>query len=264
MIFKKLKEKIRDIKISRKEKQIKQKTEKYENRSEFERTSHRKSTYSKILAREILITETFINRISRETKRPVIVIGNGGTGKPYTWSIKNDPKRNIFIENFNFPSSGYKKERIEDTQNKLTKLIENTTKKIFIRTKQKPIFVFVDASRQNRMPASFTGIDNPNGFVKVKDAIHNLFENKKTTLIGYDWSMHDNTKYLPKNKEISTSDIILFNPVREREQTIRYSAYHDNRGEYQSRPYKNYVLKRVDILKHNLFKDKKKPKSEKI
>ena len=59
--------------------------------------------YSKILAREILITETVINRLKKETKRPIVVIGNGGTGKPYTWSIKKG--KNIYIREINFPST---------------------------------------------------------------------------------------------------------------------------------------------------------------
>jgi hypothetical protein len=215
-----------------------------------------KEAYSKILAREILITETFVNRLKKSTDRPIVVIGNGGTGKPYTWTIKKQP--GIYVKNINYPSSGFNRERIIDAKVKLNLLMENIKKNIEQKTNKKPIIVFVDASREPRMTSAFVGHKDI-GFLEKKDSLLSFFENNKKNVakVGYDWSLKNGTKYLPKAENFKNTDVILLNPIREANKTKNFSAYHDDKPGFKNKTFKKYVTKRTDILKYNLFKDKK-------
>jgi hypothetical protein len=210
--------------------------------------------YTHILAREILITETFINRLIKETGRPVVVIGNGGTGKPYTWSIKE--KKGLIVKNFNYPSSNIGYLNINKIKSILQKMVEKTNKK-YKNNNKKPLFVFIDASKEPRMPASFLGNNKDSGSISNKHSLIKLFEDEKAVLVGYDWSLNNNQTKLPKvNQEIKDSNVILFNPVGISERSREYSAFHDDKTHLLTDSnFKKLTLTIVDLLKMRLFKD---------
>lgn len=236
--------------------------------------------YSTILAREILITESFINRIKRESKRPVVVIGNGGTGEPYVWSIKSN--KDLFVINgINYPSvygsEGYLKNRRVEAIEKIKKMFNKYDSK-------KPIYIFVDSSTSARMPSAFLGFDqyrNNGTYMPFEYSLYSILENfgKETSAVGYNWSSNsakiilrdyynrnllDKLQFndrLPKNNiNLKNTDVILFNPVGKGKDPEKYSALHDDTfgySKYRSNKFRNYVLDKVLMLKKNLFSDKK-------
>jgi len=205
------------------------------------------SSYAKFLKQEILVTEYFANRIQRESKRPVVVIGVAKTGVPYTWSLETNT--NIHLDYITYSSSWPdKKQEIQ-----LIKTIDKYKQKL-----KNPIFIFVDSSVLKKMPSSFTG---------SLDSMDKLLERNKLNvkLIGYDNSAMNifsetTTKYniygnkLPNIKKIGKNiDVILFNPVKNRGGAIKTAhtnkpfryfmpVMHDNNPALQSKHFKKYVL----------------------
>jgi hypothetical protein len=205
--------------------------------------------YSKKLAREILITETFINRLKRETGRPIVVIGTKSTGIPYTWGIREG--KGIYLTSLKYPSC---KHHFESTQKKiLQKVIRIYKKKL-----NNPLFVLIDSSRGSKMPSSFTGcnVEHVCSITK-KDAIAQVLKKEEPKLIGYDWSMKDGRRYLPKKEEVdfNKTNVILFNPVGKAKSLEDFSAYHDDTTLITNKYFKNVTLKRAELLKLQLFGD---------
>jgi hypothetical protein len=203
------------------------------------------NSYSRILAREILITEAFVNRLRKKTNRPIVVIGNGGTGKPYTWSIEK--KSGMYIKDINYPST--KSNLNPEIILKLKKIITDTQHKL-----KKPLFVFVDASRKDRMPAALTGYTHED-YTQPNESISQILPKNKVKIIGYDWSMKDGRNNLPKSPEIDfkKTDYILFNPVGKGKEPDKFSALHDNFKISKNNSFKELTLKRVELLKLQWF-----------
>ena len=209
----------------------------------------RLSTYCSFLAQEILITETFVSRIKKETNRDIVIIGNGGTGKAYTWSIKKDDK--LHIEHFNYPST--RSHLTSDTFNNFKNNIINKYKS------KNPIYIIVDASKSNRMPSSLVGFNKDNRYTQTKESLNaKLTKIKlKTAIVGYDWSMKNGLKYLPHLNEINNGkvDVILFNPLKDRGSfTINNNnwigAYHDDYDVMKNN------FKELTLLYRNMYKHK--------
>ncbi len=187
-------------------------------------------TNLKFLAREAVITEMFVNRLRRQTSRPIVVLGISRTGVPYTWSIK--PTRGLVVDKLYYPSS-YIEEKLVDVQKKVLAKLKKYRR---IR----PLFVFVDASSSQRMPSSFVG-SNYYHFINEKQSLNTLLKANgyKTKVIGYDWSMKDSSKYLPKDIALEKLNAILFNPSK-RSQPREFlgekkeysSAPHDDKTDY--------------------------------
>jgi len=204
--------------------------------------------YSFFLAKEILITETFVNRIQRESKKDVVVVGVKRTGVPYTWSIR--PSEHIKLEPLKYPSYDYPirmnsyKERVKEMMAKY----DDT----------KTIFIFVDASQSPRMPSSFIG--NHMG-INFTDSINYLLKSKNPKLVGYDRTMQDGTTKLPHYKDIN-SNVILFNPTNDRD-TLLYkgqdyvAARHDDNPSLMSERYKRFVINQVNKFKKGYAKSKR-------
>ncbi len=211
----------------------------------------------KYLAKEVLITELFVNRLRRQTTRPIVVIGIERTGVPYTWSITPDNKR-VFLDSLVYSSTKIHTTVFAQKTNLLRKIGE------YRKELRDPLFVFVDASSSARMPSSFVGSPELNGPYKLrKDCMETVLNqnNLKTKVVGYDWSMKDSSKYLPKDIALEKLNAILFNPSKERKikykfegEKIEYSsAIHDDKCSLMdSLEFKETVLDIVKYYKRNL------------
>jgi len=232
--------------------------------------------HAKFLAQELLLTETLVNRLHRVSKRPIVVIGIKSTGVPYTWGIK--PKKNIVITTLNYPS--YNIVNFEDV--KLT-LLNILTK---YRTQlKKPLFVFIDSSKDKRIPSSMVGtISNFRykhsvfEYTQPQDSIKNTLENNYNIVrvLNYNWGEgkkisenpgNDFISFDTKNKNILNKiDVILFNPSKERTIKIAHkdykseweSAAHDDNESRLGEEYKKLVLHFLNETKYAYFNKLKK------
>ena len=199
--------------------------------------------YSKILAREILITETFINRLRKESKRPIVVVGIERTGVPYTWSVKE--KEGVYLSSLKYSSCKHnlKNEQIKNLNNFIKKKKENL---------KDPLFFFIDSSTRSKMPSSFTGCNIGHSCsISSKDAIKSVLKKENPKFIGYDWSLKNKQERLPKEINLRNVNTILFNPVGIGKNPIKYSAFHDDIN--LSHDFKRLTEKRVELLKLQWF-----------
>ena len=222
---------------------------------------------AKFLAREAYITEAFVSRLNKQTKRPIVVVGIKRTGIIYTSSIEGN--KNIIKTQIEYPSTNSKFEVI-NAQNKLKKMMEEHRKKL-----DNPLFIFVDSSRAPRMPSSLTGYAKDDSHLPENKSIKGVLENdgEKIKRIGFNWS--DDTSiisfkkkdYLPKldSKELNSLNAILFNPSVEQKRKIGYkniiekweSAPHDDQANMLGSHYNQLVLHFVKEMKKSYSKMKK-------
>ncbi|MFA5745898.1 MAG: hypothetical protein WCX82_01775 [archaeon] len=214
--------------------------------------------------KEILITEFFVNRISKLTKRPIVVVGIASTGVPYTWSIKPDGKK-VIVDKFKYPSSNPDRRYGEVGDGTKTRIIVNTFMKFINNYKQEykdPVFIFVDASDSKKMPASFVGYSSAarsDDWTYMQYPIRRVLSdsNINSKLIGYDWSMRDGTKQLPSTLKLDGEnkiDAILFNPSKGRQ---KESAYPNNNDVIKNPAFRDLILAMVDNYKKHRFEKEK-------
>ncbi|MEI8364187.1 MAG: hypothetical protein WCF78_01905 [archaeon] len=222
---------------------------------------------AKFLAREAYITESFVSRLNKQTKRPIIVVGIKRTGVIYTSSIENNKK--IISTLIEYPSTNSIFE-VLDAQNKLKKMMQNYRQKL-----DNPLFVFVDSSRAPRMPASLTGYAKDDSHLPERKSIKGILEKdgEDVKRIGFNWSNDTSFQsfkkkdYLPRldEKELEKLNAILFNPSVEQKRKI---SYDDKVGEWESAPhddetnmlgshYNQLVLHFVNEMKKSYSKMKK-------
>lgn len=211
----------------------------------------------KYLARDVLITEFFINRIARQTKRPIVVLTIGNTGKPYAFSLKETSK--IHLDSLDYPSS-------EKNSKEMMNIKKNLISKLEKYKKLNPVFIFLDASHYRRMPSSFVGFKET--YTNPQQSLSHALkqQNMNTLLVGYDLSLENGEQKLPKNLILSGKrgvDAILFNPCKDRisqysedlQRTPYKPAFHDDRLSLQQNPiFKELILFLVDNYKENRFK----------
>jgi len=218
---------------------------------------------AKFRAKELIITNAFVNRISKKSKRPIVVVGVKNTGTLYTAGIKT--QKNIYLEQLYYPSSSVYIDVSKGKEN-LKKLIEKYKK-------QNPIFIFIDSSTSKKMPASLIGDTNIT-HTSFEESILGLLKKQKMNLkiTGYNWSFGklpfleetilknftekkrkvQERDFLPNytTKELQDVNAILFNPSKESTKQIEYkktkgtwsSAHHDDSSLLQSQEYTKLVL----------------------
>ncbi len=230
----------------------------------FENTIFTKES-SKFLAREALITLNFAERIRRQTKRSVVVIPIGKTGVPYTWGIEALKPSGIELEQMlNYPSSA-----ITDTvyTTRFNKIMN-----IFKR-KNNPILIFVDSSREPRMPSSFAGHPrNSQYYTSAKNSLQFKFQQNGFRVIiarnGFARGLISETfrsvdrqgskpkiDKLPRNFDIRKGEktVILLNPSKER--TIKIggkkwgSALHDDATSGITPEFKEHTINQLKFWK---------------
>lgn len=203
------------------------------------------------LAREALITELFVNRLRKITNRPIVVVGIKNTGKPYTFSLQAQKttleRKNIFVDAIKYPSTnGSHPEAIKELQKISTRAFAGKS----------PILVFVDTSKDPRMPGSF---------VKKGDSLQIILENMgfRVFFEGYNWSKNDHSTKLSKASYAKPGELkpfhmiadeskiaILLNPSRERlvgrmykgDEYVWQAAFHDDRPIARSKPFRDLIV----------------------
>ncbi len=206
----------------------------------------------RFLAQENLITEFFISRLRKQTKRPIVVVALEDTGMPYVWSLmekQNLEKQNIYVKKIRWSSTG---QNYCYPNIKTQKALLNNILNIKLRN---PLFVFVDSSKRRKMPASFIGL--PYGHASYKSITQSLAsllekKSKNVEIIGSKYStqtpystvfkLNESKKWhkmlgkskskeenipksvkkikvsekMPKIENVDNLDCILFNPSRDR------------------------------------------------
>lgn len=219
---------------------------------------------AKFLARENILTLLFVERLQRQTNRPILVVPIGKTGEPYTWGIAATNPRGITLaENVAYPSTKSKPLIYLAEIDKLTRIHKSI--------KDNPLLVCVDSSSEARMPSSFVGYEKKLGYTKIKQSIKSMLEARgyNVILAGYNystqkqrmrffWEKREKDK-LPKNIKINNSEktVILFNPSKERKVKINdgtsnakwSSAFHDDNMSGVPQGFKEYVKNQVILAK---------------
>ena len=147
------------------------------------------------------------------------------------------------------------------------------------------LFVFVDSSRSERMPAALGGAYLDEDYTSNKDSILGQLEknNKKIKIATYQYAKtgidrdfkkyinKTNRNFLPKYTPIELKDIdaILLNPSIERKKLLQYtapnqnwnpdysnwrSAPHDDRTEFQTKEFQDIVLHFANQMKKSYNK----------
>ncbi len=232
--------------------------------------------HAKFLAQELLLTETLVNRLHKVSKRPIVVVGIKSTGVPYTWGLKST--KNIVVTKLHYPSSN-----IVDFEDVKLDLLN---KLAIYRSKFKnPLFVFIDSSKDERMPSSMVGTTSNFKYklpvfkyTQPSDSIKHTLEenNNQVKVLNYNWGegkkisenlRNDFISPYTKNKNILDKiDVILFNPSKERTIKIAHkdykseweSASHDDNESRLGEEYKKLVLQFLNETKYAYFNKLKK------
>jgi len=239
----------------------------FQRRKELREIKPDNIAIAKFLAKEVYITEAFVSRLSKATKRPIVVVSVLRTGKIYTSSIKES--ENLSKVELHYPSSYFSdnKMSVKDlnfAKQELIKMINNYKSK-------NPLFVFVDSSKNKRMPSSLVGLKDQSHemYTKPEDSINGVLKqnNKNTIITHYNLIRgkgNDKLDYLPKYspEQLNKIDAILFNPSKEVNKFIDYknerkkwtSAPHDDYGQLLTKDYEDIVLFFVNQMKKSYNK----------
>ena len=214
---------------------------------------------AKFLAKEVYITEAFINRLSKQTSRKIIIIPLENTGLIYPISIKENNKIKLLPLRYSSTAGHTNKEKIE-------------LEKIIVKNKSN-LLVFIDASKQNIMPSALVGSRKDKRHTKPRDSINGILKSKglRTAIANYDWARGGNgTKgdYLPKytKEQLNKTDAILFNPSKKVDKYLSTyeegwtdikkweAAPHDDDYLLRTKEYKDIVLHFVNQMKKSYEK----------
>ena len=274
-----IKKLILDEKINPKRKVTLNEIENYKTKNNFN-AYH--LTSAKYLAKEVYITSAFINRLSKLTKRKIIVVPIISNGPLYTSFIKENQK--VKIKPLHFPSTN----ESNTPQHKLE--LER-----ILNQNKGSLFVFIDSSTSRRMPSSLTGhIANFQSYLSATESIKGILESKNYNVktasykyaandeynANYDKKMLEANKqpnsyvlqsdlfyqnhlrskdYLPKynSTELNKINAILFNPTKERNHVMRIkdkiykweSAPHDDSSRMHTKEFQNIILHFANNMK---------------